>query len=535
VPSAESQVELAQGQALLASARRKAGQFPEAERAARAALALEPGHALALYELGLALHEQGAIAQAAAALEAACARRPIWAEAQYARGVALFGVADVAGAVSAFRQALEANPRYPAAHVNLGIGLQRLGLFEEADAAFAAAVALSPGSAEAHYNLGVVRQDLGRMDAAAACFRRAIVLDPDHAEAHFSLSRQAPPDDRSPPAEADFARLRRQLDGSGAQDPRARSTLLFALAKRLEDRGDPDGAFACLEEANRLGRALPDVRPARPAGQLAEIARAFDRPLLARLAGAGVESRRPIFIVGMPRSGTTLVEQIISAHPQVAGAGELPNLGHIVQQARGADGAVFPDWAQALTAQDCTTLGRAYLESLPPAAGAVHVTDKANFNFALLGLIHLCLPGAAIIHCQRDPRDVGLSCFAARFNEGIGFTYDLQEVGRYWRAYHALMDHWRAVLPPGRILEAPYEALVEDIETWARRLVAHCGLEWDDACLRFYESGRPVLTASAAQVRRPIYGSSVGRWRRFAAHLGPLLDALGEPWATDFA
>jgi tetratricopeptide (TPR) repeat protein len=515
----------------LALAHRRVRRLPEAEQAARAALALEPGHVVALYELGLALHGQGIIAQAAAALEKACAGQPGSAEAQYARGVALFGLAKVEDAAIAFQKALDANPRYPAAHTNLAIALKLLGRFHEAEAAFAAAVELSPQSAEAHYNLGVIRQDLGRMAAAAACFRQAIVLKPDHAEAHFSLSLQTPPDDRSPPAETDFARLRRQVEGDEGRSPKARSTLLFAMAKLLEDRGDPDRAFACLEEANRLGREPPGARGFPAAERLGEIAHAFDRPLMTRLTGAGGPSRRPIFIVGMPRSGTTLVEQIISAHPQVEGAGELPNFGHIVHQARGVDGAVFPFWAQDLTAEVSTAIGRAYLDSLPAAAGAARVTDKATVNFAFLGLIHLCLPGATIIHCRRDPRDVGVSCFAARFNEGLDFTHDLAELGRYWRAYDALMDHWRAVLPPGRIFDAPYEALVQDVETWARRLVAHCGLEWDDACLRFYDSDRPVLTGSVAQVRRPIYGGSVGRWRRFEAHLSPLLDALGEPWA----
>lgn len=517
----------------LASAHRKINQFPQAERAARAALALDPGHVLALYELGLALHEQGAIAQAAEVLQKACLRRPAWAEGQYALGVALFQMAKLEEAVAAFRAALAADRRYPAAEVNLGIALQRLGRFHEAEAAFAEAVALSPNWAEAHYNLGVVRQDLGQMAAAAACFRRAIVLEPDHAEAHFSLSRLTLPGDRSPLAEDDFARLRRQLEGDEGQRPKARSALLFAMAKLLEDRGDADCAFLLLEEANRLGRELSRLKTAPAASELAEIAQAFDRPLLARLAGSGVPSRRPIFIVGMPRSGTTLVEQIISAHPEVVGAGELRNLGQIVENSRGVDGAVFPFWAHMLTAQDCTTIGRAYLDSLPPAAGAAYITDKANFNFALLGLIHLCLPGATIIHCQRDPRDVGFSCFAARFNDAMGFTGDLKEMGQYWRAYDSLMDHWRAVLPAGRFLDLSYEALVEDLETGARQLVAHCGLGWDDACLRFYDSGRPVLTASNAQVRRPIYSSSVGRWRRFEAHLSPLLDALGEPWTAN--
>ena len=261
----------------------------------------------------------------------------------------------------------------------------------------------------------------------------------------------------------------------------------------------------------------------------AEIAQVFDAALFERLAGAGLASERPIFIVGMARSGTTLVEQILSAHPAVDGAGETATLPKLVEQ---VDGAAYPAWARTMTAADAWRLGQSYLDALPAGApGETRVTDKTLSNFEHLGLIQLCLPNAAIIHCRRDPRDVGLSCFANRFSQGQDHTYDLAELGRYWRAYDRLMAHWRAVLPPGRMLEVPYEAVVEDVEGWARRLVAHCGLAWDDACLRFHESGRAVRTGSFAQVRRPIYTGSVGRWRRFAGHLDSLLEALGEPWA----
>ena len=266
------------------------------------------------------------------------------------------------------------------------------------------------------------------------------------------------------------------------------------------------------------------------------MAMAFDRERLGRLGGEGLASDRPIFIVGMPRSGTSLVEQILGAHPAVHGAGELPNLSRLVMSSRGQGDSVYPRWAPTMNGQDCRAIGQAYLDSLPATAtGHTRITDKWVDNFEHLGLIHACLPNAAIIHCQRDPRDVCLSCFAIRFSESQAYSYDLTELGRYWRAYDRLMDHWRQTLPPGRMLDVPYEAVVADVEGWARRLVAHCGLEWDDVCLRFHESRRQVRTASFAQVRRPIYADSVGRWRRFARHLGPLLEALGPPWGGPLA
>jgi hypothetical protein len=245
------------------------------------------------------------------------------------------------------------------------------------------------------------------------------------------------------------------------------------------------------------------------------------------MAGAGVSTDRPVFIVGMPRSGTTLVEQILSAHPDVHGAGEIANLASLIARVSGPDGSTYPFWAKALGVSDFGVLGETYLDSLPTGdAGRGRTTDKRVANFEHLGLIHLCLPGARIIHCRRDPRDVALSCFASRFSDGQGFADDLVELGRYWHAYDRLMAHWRRVLPPGRMLEVDYEAVVEDTEGWARRLVDHCGLDWDAACLQFHTSGREVRTGSFAQVRRPIYTGSIGRWRRFAAQLAPFIEVI---------
>jgi hypothetical protein len=204
---------------------------------------------------------------------------------------------------------------------------------------------------------------------------------------------------------------------------------------------------------------------------------------------------------------------------------------NLVDTSRGPGGEAYPAWVATMNDADCRNIGQAYLDALPRRSERF-LTDKRLENFQHLGLIRLCLPNARIIHCRRDPRDVGISCYALRFSSGQEFTYDLTELGRYWRAYDRLMAHWRTVLPADRLLEAPYEAVVADVEGWARRLIAHCGLEWNDACLRFYESRREVRSASYAQVRRPIYADSIGRWRRFAGCLGPLLDALGEPWAS---
>jgi hypothetical protein len=239
-------------------------------------------------------------------------------------------------------------------------------------------------------------------------------------------------------------------------------------------------------------------------------------------AGQGDPSPVPVFILGMPRSGTTLVEQMLASHPQVHGAGELSDFTAAVAGLDGPDG-VPADIGGA----ELRRIGARYVARVRPLApGALRITDKMPANFRFAGLIHLALPNARIIHLRRDPVDTCLSCFSILFGGDQPHTYDLGELGRYYRAYQRLMEHWRAVLPLGVMLEVQYEALVGDFEPQARRIVAHCGLEWDDACLDFYKTQRPVHTASAVQVRRPVYQTSVGRWRPPEDLLRPLLDAL---------
>jgi len=227
----------------------------------------------------------------------------------------------------------------------------------------------------------------------------------------------------------------------------------------------------------------------------------------------------------MPRSGSTLIEQILASHPSVAAAGEISDLPDLV-----ADLGPFPEAAASAPSERLRRLGHDYVARLGARApSAARITDKMPANFRLVGLIHRALPQAYIIHSRRDPLDTCLSCYSKLFTEGHLYTYDLGELGRYYRAYAALMEHWRGVLPPGRMLEVHYEALVDDIEGEARRLVAYCGLPWDDRCLAFYRTARPVRTASANQVRRPIYRSSLARAAAYGALLQPLYQALEAP------
>lgn len=550
----------------LALALKDQGERDDAVASFRRAIALKPDLAEAHCYLGAILLEQDEVDQAAACFRRAIELKPDLAAAHYNQGLASSAVGKEDQAAKSYRRAIALNPDYPAAHINLGIALRELGALDEAEASIGRAITLQPELAQAHcelsavlilqgrpeearasanraieldpdraeswVQLGDVHQTFGEMDMARAAFLRALEFDPCSGDAVHFLSRLLSFDRQSAEHQAareHISRLAAELDHLR---PAARDPVLFAMSRLLEDQNDYDGAFDFMAQANALVRARLSFDIAEVERRLEAIARVFDKPLLERLKNSGSDSDRPIFIVGMPRSGSTLVEQIISAHPQVFGAGELPNLTRAIAACLG--GAVYPNGARTMRIADSRALAQAYLASLPPPpSGQARVTDKFVSNFEHLGLIHLVLPNARIIHCRRDPRDVGLSCFAARFNPGQGFAFDLVELGRCWRAYNRLMAHWRAVLPPGRVLEVPYEDVVQDVEAWARRLIAHCELEWDDACLRFYESGRPVHTSSLTQVRQPIYASSVGRWRRFARHLGPLLETLGEPWSNE--
>jgi Sulfotransferase family len=278
---------------------------------------------------------------------------------------------------------------------------------------------------------------------------------------------------------------------------------------------------------NRLkrGQILYDERATLD--QFERIRAVFTKELITETPAAQ-GTPTPVLIVGMPRSGTTLVEQMLASHPHVFGAGELPDLPTLTAGLREAGGSDYPDCIAALDRAALRACGEAYVDGLrrrAPEAGCV--TDKLPANFAHLGFACLAVPNVSIVHVRRDPLDTCLSCFSKLFaQDQLHFAYDLAELGRYYQAYARLMEHWRAALPPGRMLELQYEDVVADPEPHARRLLAHCGLEWDAACLRFHETKRPVRTLSAGQVREPLFRVSVGRARPYREWLGPVMEAL---------
>jgi hypothetical protein len=310
-----------------------------------------------------------------------------------------------------------------------------------------------------------------------------------------------------------------------------RLSLHFALGKAWLDIGDLERAFAHLGEGNRMKRATLAYDAAATAQWIASIATQLSPDLLDLRRGAGELSQTPVFVIGMPRSGTTLIEQILASHPQVHGAGERPHLRRSILHALGLNGLPpYPEAVGVLQPAHLAQIGRDYLDKTAGLAPrASRIVDKLPGNFLYAGLIPLVLSGARIIHCRRDAMDVCLSCYSKLFASEHEYSYDLAELGLFYRAYEGLMRHWRQTLPNSTFLEIDYEAVVDDLEHEARRLIEFCGLPWDESCLSFYATRRPVRTASMNQVRQPISRNSVGRWRAYRAHLEPLLAALGNP------
>ena len=376
----------------------------------------------------------------------------------------------------------------------------------------------------------VMLMEIGRTQDSAAVFDQALAINPRSANVWFNRCELK----KFTAADPDIARMEAVLAAADSQGmgPADLTLLRFALGKAWLDAGDGERAFAHLAEGNRLKRQTIDFDVEATRNWLADIALSFTPEYLARFAGLGASEDMPIFVLGMPRSGTTLVEQILASHPAVHGAGELKILQGMVDRISGQDLAPFgyPQLLSRLLPEDLPRLGRHYVERIGVLAhGRPRVVDKMPANFLYAGLIHLILPNARIVHCRRDPVDTCLSCYTKLFQGEQKFSYDLRELGRFHGAYQALSAHWRRVLPADRFMDIDYEAVIDDLDGEARRLVAFCGLDWDDACLAFHKTRRSVRTASVNQVRQPIYRASVGRWKPFAAHLGPLLDALDIP------
>ncbi|HEY2884975.1 MAG TPA: sulfotransferase [Rhizomicrobium sp.] len=503
------------------------GQTEEAIAQYENAIAIKPGYVEAHDNLANALvssdREREAVPHFAAALEG----EPDRLETLNNFGCVLNRLYSRERAAEVLGRALALKPDFAAAQINLGVTLNGLERPLEAIALFEMVLKKEPDLPEACHGLGMSQQMMGRLAESRRNLERALELAPQSPAYHRAVvdAKRITPGD---PQLAVMEDLARSMTAMGIEQ---QIELHFALGKAYADLAQHERSFEHYLQGNTLKRPRIDYDERATLDMFSHIEEVFSADLIRRTEGLGEPSTVPVFIVGMPRSGTTLTEQMLASHPAVHGAGELQWVHRAAQKFRGRDVRdFFPEAARTLSAEQLRELGGAYLADLRTrSATAQRITDKMPMNFRFVGLIHMMLPNAKIVHMCRNSLDTCLSCFTKNFTGDINYAYDLGELGRYWRAYDKIMTHWHTVLPERVILDVRYEDLVRDFEGQARRIVAHCGLEWDEACLQFYSRERPVRTASVIQVRQPIYGTSVGRWQPYQTWLGPLLAELPPP------
>lgn len=437
--------------------------------------------------------------------------------------------AEPAAAHYWFSEALHRGPDNLRAHLGAGEALLQMGQPDDALNHYHAA----RPRAEAYYGEGEALLQLGDIEAATHAFSHAAAQAPGSTRYHYALAqcgRFSEGDPRLPPLKD----LEKQIDRMSPYD---QVLLHFTLAKAADDMGRTEEAIGHWQEGNHVARNITPYDEEATLGQTQDVLETFTADLMAQRAGAGHDSDIPVFIVGMPRSGTTLVEQILASHPQVFGAGETMYLPHLV--AADLAGADFPTGVANLSDSDLKRLGGFYLARLEtelPQDMKTHprrITDKLPVNYLLAGLIRLILPNARIIHVVREAMDTCFSCYTHLFSQNIDYAYDQRELGRYYHAYAGLMAHWRSVLPANRFMEVRYEDLVMSPEREARRMLEFCDLPWDPICLHFPETHRVVHTLSARDVRRPLYRTAIGHAKLYQSWLEPLRTALEETNTQD--
>jgi len=503
-------------------------QYEDAVRSLRRAVEIKPDYAEAHNNMGIVLHDMGLYSDAVTSCRRAVEIKPDFAEAYFNLGGSLREIGHLNEALSCCRHAVKIKPDSSPAHVILGLVLQDLDQYEDALTSFRRALECAPDCYDAMLCISHLHLVNGEKEKAKEFVNMALKIKPENLEAHFQLASI----NKARPGDENLAILLSAAEavknGQRVLKNKQAISLHFSLGKSFDDLREYDRAFPHFLEGCRLKRATIEYDAVQMAQRFSDVMQVFDQATIDRLRGGGNLSEVPIFVLGMPRSGTTLTEQIIASHPDVYGAGELFDLRAIAHRnVAGVTG--FPDNIRVLDQAVMNTWANDYVEGLRQRApDASRITDKLPGNFWHLGLIHLMLPNAKIIHVNRNPVDTCLSCFTNLFSGALNQTYDLSELGQYYVGYARLMDHWRKILSAGAFLEVQYEDIVADQEGQARRLIDYCGLEWNDACIDFHKTKRSVSTASITQVRQPIYGSSVERWRSYEKYLGSLLDALGD-------
>ena len=524
----------------------RAGRPADAIAPLRDAALLQPSNPIIQHDLGLACLEVDRAPDAIAAFEQAVASDPRYADAHFRLGIALEKLGNIAGAIVAYHRATELDSSLTEAWFRAGALVYILGHRDEAIGCFRRAaatggntsfgrlgkarvlltedrnqeaelvlrktLALDPTNAMAHDLLGNLLTEFGRFDEARECFGRAIAIAPLLAGSYYELVRC-----RRVTSEDDglLPRMEAALATPGLEAAQ-RLRLHLAIGKAAEDLGDYALAMRHFDAADAVRRASASFDSAALSSEIDRLIARSTPAWIARASEFGSSDLTPVLIVGMPRSGTTLVEQIVSMHPEVAPGGELHFWGQsgAAWHRSGAAGNLKPFFAKA--AADYLRVLRAI------APKAARVTDKMPFNFLWAGLIHVAFPRAIIIHCRRAAIDTALSIHQTHFHPGLAFPTGGAELVAYFRGYQRLMDHWRSVLPADRFIEVDYEDLTREPEPVIRRIIAACGLAWHHSCLRPELNPRTVKTPSKWQTRQPIYRTSVARWRRYEPWLGPL-------------
>ncbi len=482
------------------------------------AIASQQGFARAQFQRGVELERRGRDDEAIEAYRLALALLPTMSEANSRLGHLLLARGRITDACNAFRAAAAVNPDSTGCRMDLVRALMAEGRNSEAEADLRRALDGDPTCGDGHWLLGRLLTEFGRFVEARAALEQAVALNPKQGAAYYDLVRSFTLTETDRPLINRMLALARTLNSA---DQRIR--LHLGLGKAFEDIKEYGAAMIHFTEANRIKNTLGRFDRAAFARRIDNLIDRFTLSFLAAHVKQDHDTRLPVLIVGMPRSGTTLVEQILSSHREIVGAGELQFwAGRDLMFSKIAGDSAISEF-QRQAARDYVAI----LRGIAPEAA--RVTDKNPFNFLCVGLIHLVFPCASIIHCRRNPIDTCLSVFSTYFGRRSDFSTDRDDLVFYYRQYSRLMAHWRAIVPPERFIEVDYEALVADPETVSRRLVAVCGVSWDPACLQPERNKRVVRSASKWQARQPVHGAAVERWRRYEPWIGSLLELGSAP------
>jgi tetratricopeptide (TPR) repeat protein len=488
------------------------GAYSEAAALFEEAVALDSSLAEALNNLGSSLSFLGRYDEAEQYFRQAIAIKPNYSDAHGNLGNFLRMKADLVTAEVSLRRALKLRPTFTEARINLGLTLTFLGRLRDARACFAKVLKAAPRNTQALFGIGQVTALEGRFEEAETTFKRVVDIDPKMTSAWASLAGTR----KMTNADGEWFKNVEKLATSDVH-PLSEANLRFAMGKYFDDVGNFAQAFQNFKRGNELLKtAAADYDRTGHSRLIDELIRVYTREEISKIQNPGSASSKPVFVVGMPRSGTSLAEQIIASHPAAYGAGELNFWAALIAKDTGLTQGILSEPARAKVAEE-------YLRMLEASsANASRVVDKAPVNSDFLGVIYSVFPNARVIYMRRDPIDTCLSCYFQQFLLGLNFTFDLSDLAQYYREHQRMMAHWRSVLPPGFILDVPYEELVGDQETWSRKILDFIGLEWDARVLEFHTTKRQVTTASAWQVRQKMYKSSVARWHNYEKFIGPL-------------